>query len=44
MLWTARNLLMGETVTTPITAIEFVGTVHDGKSYFFSYLAGRQFR
>jgi hypothetical protein len=38
----SKEFVDGETVTTPTTAIEFVGTVHDGKSYFFSFLA--QFR
>jgi PsbP-like protein len=36
----STEFIDGETITTPVTAIEFVTTIHDGKSYFFSFLAG----
>ena len=35
----SKDYTDGETTTTPVSAIEVVTTIHDGKSYIFSFFA-----
>jgi hypothetical protein len=35
----SRDYSSGETITTPVHAVEAVGTIHDGKEYVFSFVA-----
>jgi hypothetical protein len=37
-----KDFTDGETTTTPVTAIEVVTAIHDGKSYLFSFLASTE--